>query len=374
MCAPDTQPLWSLCFDACRCPHYTCTMFTVDAHLDLAYNALGFGRDLTRPLAELRHAEQGRVGDGRLTVTLPALREAGVGLVFGTLFVAPFDPRKLQERQVYRDAQEAHTLALRQLDYYHRLADEVEYVRLVGDAAGLEKIVASHQEEGERLLGVLPLMEGAEAIREPQEVEMWYERGVRVIGLAWDDTSYAAGAWRGGGGVTAKGYALMERMADLGLILDITHLSEQASLEALERYEGHVVATHSNARALVGSERHLSDTQIRTLAERGGVCGLVLYNRFLKRGYTRTDPRESVTLDDVVAHIDHICQLLGNANHVGIGSDFDGGFGAEHIPTGLDSVLDLPQIGMALTGRGYTPEDVRRIMGENWLDLLRRAL
>lgn len=352
-------------------------MFIVDAHLDLAYNALNFGRDLTRPLAELRHAEQDRVGDGRLTVTFPALREAGVGLVFGTLFVPPFDPRRPHERQAYRDAQEAHRLALRQLDYYHRLADEVDYVRLVGDTADLEAVVASYQgeaDEQERLVGILPLMEGAEAIREPQEVEMWYERGLRVIGPAWDDTSYAAGAWRGGGGITSKGYALMEQMAELGLILDITHLSEQASLEALERYEGHIVATHSNARALVEGERHLSDTQIRTLAERGGVCGVVLYNRFLKRGYTRTDPRESVTLDDVVAHIDHICQLLGNANHVGIGSDFDGGFGAEHIPAGLDSVLDLPQIGVALTGRGYTEEDVRRIMGENWLDLLRRVL
>ena len=352
-------------------------MFIVDAHLDLAYNALNFGRDLRRPVADLRQAEAGRqVGDGLITATFPSLRQAGVGLIFGTLFVTPYRKRQPGEKLVYRHAAEAHRLAMQQLDYYRRQADELDYLRLVGDPAGLETIVHSHTNGETPLLGIIPLMEGADPIREPEELELWYEQGLRIIGLAWDDTRYAGGAWQSGPsrGISRNGYRLMEIMADLGLILDITHLSEKASYEALERYPGTVVATHCNARALLPIERHLNDQQIRLLAERDGITGIVLYNAFLKPTYHKGDPKESVTRADVVAHIDHICQLLGDATHVGIGSDFDGGFGAQHIPAGLDSVLDLPNLATALQDHGYTPADIANIMGQNWLNLLRRAL
>jgi membrane dipeptidase len=157
------------------------------------------------------------------------------------------------------------------------------------------------------------------------------------------------------------------------MILDVTHLSEKACFEALDRYQGAIAATHCNARALVPMERHLSDTQIRRLAERNAVIGIVLYNRFLKRGYELTDPRESVTLENVVAHIDHICQLLGNAEHLGLGSDFDGGFGAQHIPLELKSVLDVVNIAQALRERGYGEGEVSGIMGMNWLHFLRES-
>ncbi len=349
-------------------------MFIVDAHLDLAYNALEFGRDLTRPVAALRKTEARRpAGDGPITVTFPSLRDAGVGLIFGTIFVEPFDRRKPGRKLTYRNEQEAHRLAMRELDYYRRMVDKLEYLKLVGDVAALDAIVSEPADPGERQVGIVPLMEGADPIREPAEVELWYERGVRIIGPAWDDTRYAGGAWRSGGGFTPAGLELMERMAELGMILDVTHLSETACFEALDRYQGAIAATHCNARALVPMERHLSDTQIRRLAERSAVIGIVLFNRFLKRGYEFTDPRESVTLEHVVAHIDHICQLLGDAGHLGLGSDFDGGFGAQHVPVELGSVSDIGKIALALRERGYAEGDIRSIMGLNWLRFLRES-
>jgi membrane dipeptidase len=352
-------------------------MFIIDAHLDLAYNALKYNRDLRLPLADLRQSEaDGPQPNGRATVTVPTLIEAGAGLVFGTIFAAPADHPLIvpDSLTAYRTPEEAHRVGMRQLDYYHRLADEDGRVRLVTNLAQLEAVVASHQPGQERLLGIVPLMEGAEPVREPAEVELWVERGVRLIGPAWDDTRYAPGGWKAGGSLPFAGRRLLERMDDLNLILDLTHMGEQASLEALDRYQGRVVATHSNARALAAnSQRQLSDQQIRQIAAREGVIGIVPFNVFLRPDHRRGDAKELVTLTHVVAHIDYMCQLIGDARHVGLGSDFDGGFGAADIPAEMDSAADFPLIGQALQERGYEPADVTNIMGGNWLRLLRQA-
>lgn len=353
-------------------------MILVDAHLDLAYNALAYGRDLTLPISVLRvQMVQQTAGRGIPTVCLPALQEAGVALAFATLFVPPVNEKLAQGENsyAYRTPTEAHRLTMAQLDYYHRLADEQPNIRLVTDLSSLQAVLDSHQPGSATppLLGLVPLMEGADPIRQPEEVEMWHARGLRLIGPAWDDTRYAAGAWRDGGGLTKAGYHLLDVMAQFGLIADLTHLSERASLEMMAHYPGTIAATHSNARALVPGERQLSDRQITLLAEREGVMGVVLYNRFLKAGHAKGDAKALVTLEHVVAHIDHICQLLGNANHVGIGSDLDGGFGAADIPAEMDSVHDLGLIGRRLHAKGYETADIANIMGGNWLRLLRRA-
>jgi membrane dipeptidase len=352
-------------------------MFIVDAHLDLAYNALKYNRDLRLPLAELRRLEEGSAQpNGRATVTYSTLIDAGIGLVFGTIFVGPADHPLIVPDAItsYRNPAEAHRAGQAQLDYYHRMADEDSRIRLVRNLAQLEEVVASHAEDGrERLLGIVPLMEGADPIREPEELEMWYERGLRIIGPAWDSTRYAAGAWNGAGGLTSDGHRLLEVMAEFGLILDLTHMSEQGTLEALDRYPGPIVATHSNSRTLVPSQRQLSDLQIERVAERGGIVGVVPYNIFLLANHRRGEPKERVTLDHVVAHIDHICQVVGDARHVGLGSDFDGGFGSADIPAEMDSAADVPLIGKALAARGYEAADVTDILGGNWLRLLRQV-
>jgi membrane dipeptidase len=265
---------------------------------------------------------------------------------------------------------------MQQVDFYRRLVGEDESLRLVTDVATLDEVVASHDGAAERpLLGLLLLMEGADHIRTPDETELWRDAGVRVIGPAWDDTRYCDGAWRSSKrGLSLDGRRLLDVMADLGLILDLTHMSEMAALQALDAYAGPVVATHANARALVPTERQLSDQQIRLIGERDGVIGCVLFNAFLRAGYRKGDSKSRVTLDHIVAHIDHVCQLIGDARHAGIGSDLDGGFGAADIPTPLDSIADLPLIAGALRERGYSDADVAGIMGGNWVALLRRTL
>ena len=349
----------------------------VDAHLDMAFNALDEGRNLLFNLADLREYEKKKDRPlGVATTTFPELRKGNVGLIFGTIFLEPWKKSgMLSKKMFYRDTEEAYAHGIEQLDYYRRLADENQSIRIVGDVKGLEEVIAG--QEGERpLLGIVPLMEGADPIRDPAELEEWWERGLRLIGPSWDDTRYAAGAWRNASyGFTKEGFYLMEVMADLGFILDVTHLHEKAVFEALERYEGQVISTHTNCRALAGhvGMRNLSDKQIRLLGERNGVIGVVLYNRFLKNGHTKGERKELVTLDHVVAHIDHICQLLGSADHVGIGSDFDGGFGWADIPAEMNSIADLALIGDKLKERGYGAEDIAKIMGENWVNTLRNS-
>lgn len=351
-------------------------MLIVDAHLDIAYNALEDGRNPLLTVEQIRSSEPKAPSSGRASVSFPQLRDAGAALVFGTIFVMPASSPMAQDtRLVYTDANSAFKLGMQQLDYYHRLVNvEENRLRLVGSQATLEEVLSSQQGQDEPLLGIVPLMEGADPVRAPEELELWFEKGVRLIGLAWDDTRYAAGAWRGSGhGLTKEGRALLEVMHEYRVILDLTHMNERASLEALEQYEGPVAATHSNCRALVPGERQLSDTQIRAIGERDGVIGVVLFNSFLRAGYKKGDRKESVTLDHVVAHIDHICQTLGNARHVSIGSDMDGGFGAADIPAELDTSADLPLIASSLRSAGYDESDIRQIMGANWINLLQSA-
>jgi membrane dipeptidase len=351
-------------------------MFIVDAHLDLAYNALGYGRNPRQPLAHIRATEKRDKNRGQATVSFEAMQKGGVGLCFGTLFVSPANSKNASFTTdiVYRNAQEAHALAMTQLDFYHRLADEDARIRLVGSLADLDAVIASHQAGNNPRIGIVPSMEGADPIRQPEEVEYWYERGLRAIGLAWDDTRYAAGDWQAKGGLTDDGRSLLEIMAHYNFILDLTHMSDKAIFEALDRYEGPIIASHSNARSLVPGDRQLNDDQIRLIGERGGVIGTVLFNKFLRAGQAMGDPKHLVTLDHVVAHIDHVCQVLGSAAHVGIGSDLDGGFGREDIPAEMDSIADESLIAAKLAGHGYSETDVTNIMGGNWLNLLRRVL
>jgi membrane dipeptidase len=352
-------------------------VFIVDAHLDLAYNAIRHKRNLLKPVAEIRKAEAGKPHpNGISLVSFPDLRKANVGLVFGTIFVMPAGGKFATAGDgplAYHTAEQAHQLGQKQLDYYHRLADDVDYIQLVRDISELDEVIASYQEGQKRLVGIVPLMEGADPIREPAEAEMWYERGLRIIGPAWDDTRYSPGAWRAGGPLTKEGHQLLEVMASFGFILDLTHMSEEASLTCMDKYDGTIIATHSNARALVPSDRQLSDAQIKGIAERDGVIGIVLANGFLKADHPRGAPKEAVTLEHVVAHIDYICQVIGDASHIGLGSDFDGGFGVETVPAEINNVSDLPLIGKALRERGYSEEDVAGFMGQNWLRILRRT-
>ena len=352
-------------------------MRIVDAHEDIAWGALSLGRDVLRSAWETRRLEEeARVTrrNGRCMLGLPEWLEGGVAVVFGSLFAAP--ARRAVgswDRETYADAEEAHRRADAQLKYYRRLAERSEQVEVIGDRAGLEDVLGSWEGDSPRV-GIIPAMEGADPIRRPAEVEDWFRRGVRLVGLSWAAGSRYAGGNSAPAPLTAAGRALLDGMATVGMILDVSHLAEEAFWEAIERYEGPVVATHANPRALVPGPRQLSERMIRVLAERDGVVGVVLFNRFLKQGWARSDSKEMVTLEDVAAAIDHVCQVVGDAVHVGLGSDLDGGFGAEAAPAGVETVADLAKIAGILAEHGYADQDVAAVMSENWLRVLRASL
>jgi len=350
-------------------------MFIVDAHEDIAWNALVLGRDVCRSAPETRRLEEGTdvpQRHGLCMVGLPEWLSGGVTVVFGTIFIMPAR-RGFPESHTYTTAEEAHALGSAQLDFYHRLADECDRIALIGKRTDLDGVLASWESETPRV-GVIPLMEGADPIREPAEAEAWFERGVRLVGLSWQAGSRYAGGNAVPGRLTDAGRELLAAMADLGLILDVSHLAEESFFEAVDRFEGRIVATHANPRARVPGPRQLSDEMIRRLVERDGVIGIALYNPFLRPGWTRGTPRDTVTVADVAAAVDHVCQVVGDAAHVGLGSDLDGGFGAESAPAEIDTVADLERIGPALVELGYGEDDIAAVLGGNWLRLLRAAL
>lgn len=358
-------------------------MIIVDAHEDLAWNMLTFGRDYTKSVEETRARESGTPVvslNGHTLLGWPEWVKGRVAVVFTTLFAKPNRWRKGSwDRLCYSDSAQAYRLYRQQLDLYHRLAEEEgEKFRLLFTLADLDQVLESWQGEAPKpMLGLVLLMEGAECLRQVEELEAWVEEGVRILGPAWGGTRFSGGT-REPGPLTKEGRALLDLMADLGLILDLSHMTDEAFFEALDRYEGMVIASHSNARALLEGverpERHLSDTAIDRLAERDGVMGVIPYNLFLLGGWQPSQGRDLVGIDHVVAQIDHICQRLGTSRHVAIGSDFDGGFGLDKAPQGLDSIADLGLIGEALLVRGYGQDDAEAILGGNWLRILRRGL
>jgi membrane dipeptidase len=355
-------------------------LIIVDAHQDIAYNHVAFGRDYR----ESAHAKRRReVGDamlsrrGNATLGLPDALLGRVALTFATLFVAPRKQTSLFQNVTYATPREAYTQATRQWDYYQRLIDEDERLRLVTTQADLDAVLSSWSDSQNFETvkqGLILLMEGADPILEPKQFEEWYGRGVRLVGPAWERTRYTGGT-NSPGGLTSLGYELLEVLASFNVILDLSHMAEQAYLEALDSFEGKsLIASHSNPRSFVNTDRHLSDDMIRRLAERDGVIGVVLYNAFLRPDWRSGDDRTRVSLTRVVDVIDMICQLTGSSAHVGIGSDFDGGFGVEDIPAGMDTIADLWKIAGGLRERGFAEGDIAGILGGNMLRKLREVL
>ena len=358
-------------------------MLIVDAHQDLAWNMITFGRDYTLSVSETRRREMGSPAvehNGDTLLGWPEYQQGEIGIIFATMFAVPARRREGEWDQLfYHDFNQAYQNYRLQLDRYHKLVDEQnQKFRLVQTTGDLEAVINRSMQLGVDgyPVGLVILMEGAEGVREPAELEEWWQAGVRLIGPAWAGTRYCGGT-REPGPLTPDGYALLDGMAGLGFTLDISHMDEQAALQALDYYPLSVVATHANALALlkgVDSNRHLSDQTIRLLIERQGVIGVVPVNPFLLPGWKRGDRRELVSLSHVIAQIDHICQLAGDAHHVGLGTDFHGGFGLQSAPVEIDTIADLQKLIPLLSEKGYTENDIDAIMGQNWISLLHRSL
>ena len=354
----------------------------VDGHEDIAWNYYNNGRDFLQSALAARAQERGsdvaHYYGARMT-GLPESLLGRVALIVGTIFVAPQASAFLPDEKVlYATTEEATAWGWRQLDYYHQLAERSEKIALVRTQSDLDAVLstwAAGTTLADHQVGIVVGMEGADPIPTPTHLAEWHARGLRVLGPAWTGTRYSGGT-RAPGPLTALGRELLDAMAELGMVLDLAHMAPQAMREALDRYEGPLFASHANPLKFrpEATTRSLSDELIRRIAERDGAVGIVPFNLFLVPDWQLGDGKDAATLQTVVAAIDHVCQVTGSARHVGLGSDFDGGFGAESAPQGLDTVADLLSLGEPLRQRGYSAEDVAAILGGNFLRILRAGL
>lgn len=340
----------------------------VDAHEDLAYNALSLGRDPRRSAKQTRAGEPAKPVGGVATIGMEDFLAGNVRVIFATIYVSPTGGSNTPGK-TYKTAIEAEALAQEQLAYYALLAGDPR-ISLITTRADLQRVVNSPTPK----IGLVLLMEGADPIVQPEDAQKWFEGGVRIIGPAWSQTRYCGGTGKPGP-LTALGQQLMAEMSRAGFILDTSHMAEESFFEALDLFEGAVIASHSNTRKYVPTDRQLSDDMIRALVERDGVIGAVFFNQFLKHEWRKLGAdKKAVTFATVIDHMKHICDLAGDAAHCGIGTDFDGGFGMEATPNEIDTAADLQKFADALASAGFNDDEIRGIMGDNWLRILKRAL
>ncbi len=357
-------------------------MLIIDAHLDLAWNALQFNRDLLQSVYTLRTREARLEGAGRgqNTVSFPELRRGRVALCFGTVLarVNPFGSPEID----YGSPAQAFAAARGHLLYYHALAQQ-GHIRLIRNRTQLD----AHMREWELFdesaqvtsitppTGVIVSMECADPILNPAQVPDWYDAGLRAIGPAHYGQNRYVGGTGTASGFNDAGLELLRVMERAGMLLDVTHLSDEAFWEAMGFYEGALIASHHNCRALVPHQRQLSDEQIRALVARDAVIGAAfdVWMLIPEWSFRRVSNR-AASIATVAEHIDHVCQLAGDSLHAGIGSDLDGGFGREASPYDLDTIADVQKIAEALSARNFDEDDIANVLHGNWLRVLRRVL
>lgn len=355
-------------------------MLMVDAHLDLAMNALVLNRDLKLSAHAIRKLEAGMTDKGRGagTVGLPDLHRGQIGLCCATVLgrVNPEGASPID----FRTHEIAYAHCQGELAFYRELQRQ-GMVNLIRTQEDLDHHLANWPENRKNIdndakpIGIVLLMEGADPIVEPDQAAQWWDDGLRIVGLAhYGPSAYAFGT-DSAGPLTAKGQKLCRVMEELGMILDASHLTDESFYDALDRFGGPVMASHSNCRALVPGDRQMSDDMIRKMLERKAVIGVAADAWMLEpdwiRGVTRPD---RLKIDAMADHIDHICQLAGDTQHVGIGSDLDGGYGTEQTPNDLDTIADLQKLTTILENRGYSEDDLVRITHGNWISFFRQHL
>ena len=354
-------------------------MFTIDAHLDLSMNAMEWNRDLRKPVREINEREkalQDKPDRGKATVSLPELRNGNVGLVVATQiarYVAPGNglPGWHSPEQAWAQTQG-------QLAWYKAMEEAGEMTQIT-NRQQLENQVAlwkNNSSAQHKPIGYILSLEGADSLVTIHHLEKAYNYGSRAVGPA----HYGAGRYAQGtdatGFIGASGKALLKEMERLNIILDTTHLCDDSFWEALNHFNGPVWASHSNVRALVNHNRQFSDDQLRELINRGAVIGGALDAWMLVPHWVRgqsTPPGLNCNLEVLIDHMDHICQLAGNALHIGIGSDLDGAFGREQCPYDVETIADLQKLPGLFKKRGYAQADIENIMHGNWLRFLRNA-
>jgi membrane dipeptidase len=354
------------------------SVFILDAHLDLAMNALEWNRDLTRPIDEIRDRERGltdKPDRGRGTVSFREMRRGGVGLCVATQiarYVAPDNPLP-----GWHSPEQAWATTQGQLAWYRAMEERGELTQ-VRDRDALDRHLSRWQNgaAADAPIGYVLSLEGADSIVTLAHLERAYAQGLRAVGPAHYGPGIYANGTSAHGDLGARGRELLREMERLGVILDATHLCDESFRDALDHFRGPVWASHSNCRSLVPHGRQFSDDQIRELVQRDAVIGVAFDAWMLVPGWVRgetTPARAGVTLETVAHHIDHICQIAGSARHCGIGSDLDGAFGREQCPSDIETIADLARLPALLATRGYTSNDVEQIAYGNFVRFLRNA-
>ena len=354
-------------------------MFTIDAHLDLAMNAMEWNRDYRQPITKIRDREKSltdKPDRGKGVVNFGELRKGNIGLVVATQiarYVAPDNPLP-----GWHSPQQAWAQTQAQRAWYETMEEAGELVQ-IRDTRQLNTHVARWLEAESREslpIGFILSLEGADSIVDIHYLEKAWEYGLRAVGPGhYGPGRYAQGT-NASGGLGHEGRALLKEMERLNIILDATHLCDDSFWEALDHFHGHVWASHNNCRELVNHNRQYSDDQIRELVRRGAVIGAVMDCWMMVPNWQKgvsTPQNMNCTLETLIDHMDHVCQIAGNADHIGIGSDLDGAFGKEQSPADVETIVDLQKIPVLLAKRGYTPTDVEKVMHGNWLRFLRSA-
>jgi membrane dipeptidase len=360
-------------------------MLIADGHLDLTLNAIQWGRDIEKSVYTLRALEVGNSlglpknwGAGLGTVALPEMRQGRVALCFATLISAcSGNPSPHMD---YSSLNQANAVARGQVAYYRNL-EKAGLIRMIEDLDSLNRHIAEweawdseHQNVSDATppLGIVLSMEGGDPIMDVDDLQEWWDLGLRMLIV----THFGRGRYAGGTGtelgLTEIGAPLLEKMEQIGMLVDVTHFSDQAFWQVMDCYPGPVLASHTNCRALVPHQRQFTDEQLRAVIARDGVIGTCPDLWMLKPGWAPGDSNQDVTLEAVVDHMDHVCQLAGDSLHAAIGSDLDGGYGQSQCPCDLDTIADLQKLVPLLEKRGYSQEDVCNLMYRNWVQLLRR--
>ena len=354
-------------------------MFVIDAHLDLSMNAMQWNRDLRKPLSEINEREIGltdKPGRGNATVSFPELRKGNIGLVVSTQiarYVSPSNPLP-----GWHSPEQAWAQTQGQLAWYRTMEESGEMIQ-INNLTSLQKHVALWSDENnkqQKRIGYILSLEGADSLLTIEYVERAWNYGLRALGPAhYGEGRYANGT-DGSGLMHANGLALLKEMERLNIILDATHLCDDAFWQALDNFNGHIWASHNNARSIVNHNRQFSDEQIKALIERGAVIGGALDAWMMVPNWRRglSTPKEmNCNLEKIIDHYDHICQVAGNALHIGVGTDLDGGYGREQCPYDVETIADLQILPSLFFKRGYSKEDVENILHGNWLRFLTKA-
>jgi membrane dipeptidase len=354
-------------------------MIIIDAHLDLAMNAMEWNRDLVKDIEEIREREKGMTDKpdrGVGTVSLPELRKGKIGLVVATQIARYIPPGS--ELPGWHSPEQAWAQTQAQAVWYKAMEEKGEMKQITNLSSLNEHIDLWNNDtpDNKKPVGYILSLEGADSLVNLQYLEKAWQYGLRAIGPA----HYGPGRYANGtnsiGKMNAEGLQLLKEMERLNIILDVTHLCDDAFWQALDHFNGSVWASHNNCRALVNHNRQYSNEQIRALIERGAVIGSAMDAWMIVPGWIRgesTPQKMNCGLEQLIDHIDHICQLAGNTFHVGIGSDLDGAFGKEQSPYDLETIADQQKIPALLQKRGYSEMDIENVMHGNWLRFLKNA-